>query len=323
MKSWFLKNSIQGRHFQLRDVPSPEPKSDEILIQVQAAALNRGEFLNKTVSADETDYQACGIECAGVVIKVGENVKQLRLGDRVMGRSRAAFSEKAILLAGNALLLPSGLSWETAACASITYQTAFDMLWPGGSLQKNEWLLIAGISSGVGLAALQLGKLIGARVIGTSRSLQKLQLLKKHDLDYGLILPGESLAAQVLEITNGKGVDLIINNIGASIFAECVRMLAYKGRLATVGSVDGEKNAQFDSSLQHTKRLKFFGVSSKMRGKNETFELVNKFKMDVLPAIANGKIKPIIDEIYKFDELPKAVDRMVSNLHFGKIIIKI
>jgi NADPH:quinone reductase-like Zn-dependent oxidoreductase len=126
-----------------------------------------------------------------------------------------------------------------------------------------------------------------------------------------------------MEATGGKGVNLVVNNVGGTVFAECIRALAYRGRLATVGYVDGVVTAEFDLLALHSKRLKLFGVSNKLRGPAEVAEGVRGFARDVLPSFASGHLKPVIDRVFPFAELPQAKAHMESNAHLGKIILRV
>jgi len=321
MKSWFISSGNDSTTLDLRDVPAPEPKAGELLARVKAAGLNRGEFIaGHGVSGSGS--KACGIEAAGEVVKVGEGVKEFKPGDRVMGRAAHAFSEFAMFRASDAMHAPAKLSWEEAAGACITYLTAYDMLWPGGELKSGEWLLVAGASAGVGVASVQLGKLIGASVIGTSGSPEKLKKLAALGLDLGLRNRNGGFEKAVMEATGGKGVNVVVNNVGGSVFAECIRVLAYKGRLATVGYVDGVVTAELDILALHSKRLRLYGVSNKMRSAAEVAVGVRGFERDVLPAIASGHVRPVIDKVFAFAELPQAKAYMESNAHLGKIVVR-
>lgn len=321
MKSWFIVSGKDATSVELRDIPVPEPKPGELLARVRAAGLNRGEFIaGHGVSGSAP--KAAGIEAAGEVVKVGEGVKDFAPGDRVMGRASHAFSEFATFRTGDAMHAPAKLSWEEAAGAGIAYLTAYDVLWPGGQLKAGEWLLVAGASAGVGVASVQLGKLIGAKVIGTSGSAEKLKKLSALGMDLGLQNRNGGFEQAVMGATAGKGVDVVVNNVGGSVFAECIKVMAYKGRLATVGYVDGVVTAPLDILALHAKRLRLYGVSNKMRGAAEFAEGVRGFERDVLPAIASGYVRPVIDRVFPFAELPQAKAYMESNAHLGKIILR-
>ena len=321
MKSWFIASGKDSTTLELRDVPVPEPKAGELLARVHAAGLNRGEFIAGHGLSGGAP-KAGGIEAAGEVVKVGEGVKAFKPGDRVMGRAFHAYSEFAMFRIGDAMAAPAKLSWEEAAGASIAYLTAYDMLWPGGQLKAGEWLLVAGASAGVGVASVQLGKLIGAKVIGTSGSAEKLKKLSALGLDLALQNRNGGFADPIMAATGGKGVDVVVNNVGGSVFAECIKVMAYKGRLATVGYVDGVVTAELDILALHSKRLRLYGVSNKMRSPAEVAEGVRGFERDVLPAIASGHVRPVIDKVFAFAELPQAKAHMESNAHLGKIILR-
>jgi len=322
MKAWFIVSGKDATAVELRDVPVPEPKAGELLVKVHAAGLNRGEFIaGHGLSGGAA--KVGGIEAAGEVVKVGEGVKEFKVGDRVMGRAYGAYAEYTIHRIGDAMPAPAKLSWEEAAGAGIAYLTAYDMLWPGGELKAGEWLLVTGASAGVGVASVQLGKLIGAKVIGTSGSAEKLKKLAALGLDVGLQNRNGGFEKAVMEATGGKGVNLVVNNVGGTVFAECIRSLAYRGRLATVGYVDGVVKAEMDILALHAKRLKLFGVSNKMRSAAEIAEGVRGFSRDVLPALASGHLKPVIDRVFPFAELPQAKAHMESSAHLGKIILKL
>jgi len=321
MKAWFITSGKDATAVELREVAQPEPKAGEVLVKLHAAGLNRGEFIAGH-GLSGAAAKAGGIEGAGEVVKVGEGVSAFKAGERIMGRASGAYAEYAIFRADYALHAPAALSWEEAAGAGIAYLTAYDMLWPGGELRASEWLLVTGASAGVGVASVQLGKLIGAKVIGTSGSAEKLKKLAALGLDVGLQNRNGGFEKAVMEATGGKGVNLVVNNVGGTVFAECIRALAYRGRLATVGYVDGVVNADLDILALHSKRLKLFGVSNKLRGPAEVAEGVRGFARDVLPAFASGHLKPVIDKVYPFAELPQAKAYMESNAHLGKIILR-
>ena len=160
-------------------------------------------------------------------------------------------------------------------------------------------------------------------MIGTSGSSEKLERLKPLGLDVALQTRAPDFGKKVLEATGGKGVDLVVNNVGGSVFAECIQCLGYEGRLATVGYVDGVMKAEMDIEALHSKRLRLFGVSNKMRNAAQRGVTVEGFKRDFLPLFASGKLKPVIDRVYDFKDLPQAKARMESNAHVGKIVVRI
>ena len=205
----------------------------------------------------------------------------------------------------------------------MTFLVSFDMLVLQGRLRAGEWLLINGVSSGVGVASLQLGKVLGAKVIGTSGSPDKLALLRPLGLDVGLCTRAGDFAARVMEETDQQGANLIVNTIGGSVFAEDIRSLAFEGRLATVGYVDGVLHSDIDLGALHAKRLTLFGVSNKLRSKEQRSAAVPRFVAEVMPHIAAGSIKPQIDQIVDFAQLKEAKARMEAGAHVGKIVLRV
>jgi NADPH:quinone reductase-like Zn-dependent oxidoreductase len=220
------------------------------------------------------------------------------------------------------MAVPSGISWEEAASVPLTFLVAFDMLVLQGRLQSGEWLLVNGVSSGVGVAALQLGKVLGARVIGTSGSAAKLAALAALGLDVALPTRGADFAPAVMAATAQRGADLIVNSVGGSVFAENLRALAFEGRLATVGYVDGVVRAEIDLEALHAKRLTLFGVSNKLRTKEQRAAAIPRFVAEVLPHVAAGRIRPLIDQVFDFGRLADAKARMETGAHVGKIVLR-
>jgi NADPH2:quinone reductase len=306
-----------------RDSPVPNTGPRQLLVRLHAAALNRGEFLpGHGLHGQPGTWKAIGGEGAGEVVGVGAEVTGFRPGDRVMGRCAGAFSEYASMEAIETMAVPEGLSWEQAASIPLTFLVSFDMLVLQGRLKAGEWLLVNGVSSGVGVASLQLGKVLGARVIGTSGSAAKLAALQSVGLDVALCTRAPDFAPAVMQATGQHGADLAVNTVGGSVFAENMRALAFEGRLATVGYVDGVVRAEIDLEALHARRLTVFGVSNKLRSKEQRAAAVPRFVAEVMPHIAAGRIQPWIDQVMDFAQLAEAKARMESGVHVGKIILR-
>jgi len=312
-----------GTVLEARDIPIPEPGPGQLLVRMHAAGLNRGEFVSgHGLHGAPGSWKAIGGEGAGTVQAVGAGVQGFQAGDAVMGRCSGAFADHALMEQAEAMAKPSSLSWEEAAALPLTFLVAFDMLVVQGRLQAGEWLLVNGVSSGVGVAVLQLGHALGARVIGTSGSAAKLAQLQPLGLTLGLPTRAADFAAAVRETTGGHGADLIVNTVGGSVFAENVRAAAFQGRLAIVGYVDGVLHADIDLEAVHAKRLAVFGVSNKLRSKAQRASAVPAFVRDVLPLVQAGRIRPQIDQVMALDQMPAAKDRMEAGLHTGKIVLR-
>ena len=314
MKAYFLQATENETKLEPRELARPEPKAGQLLVRVHAASLNRGEFIRGHGLTKPGAPKPAGTDGAGEVVGSGE---------RVMGRLPGAFAEFALMDRSDAIPVPANLSWEEAAAVPITFLVVYDMLVAQGNLKPNEWLLVTGVSAGVGVAALLAGKALGAKVIGTSGSQEKLERLKKLGLDVGIRTRKPDFHDAVMQATGGKGVNLVVNNVGGSMFAETIRVLAYEGRHATVGYVDGTMKAEIDIDALHSKRLRLFGVSNKLRNAEQRGVTVQGFTRDFLPLFASGKLKPLIDRVYDFKDLPEAKARMEADAHVGKIVVRV
>jgi len=323
MKSWFMQAQASAATLELREVPVPEPAAGQLLVRMRAASLNRGEFILGHGLQKAGTSKAIGAEGAGEVVSAGPAAGGFSAGDRVMGRCGGAFSEYAVMEVREAIRMPDALTYAQGASIPLTFLVVHDMLVQQGRLRAGEWVLVTAVSSGVGVASLQAAKALGARVIGTSGSPQKLERLRTEGLDLGLAARGGGFHDAVMEATGGKGVNLVVNAVGGTVFAECVRSMAFEGRLATVGYVDDTLEATIDLQALHTKRLTLFGVSNKLRTKEQRASGVPAFMRDLLPAIADGRIRPVIDSSYPFGKLPDARERMDANRHVGKIVLEI
>ncbi|MBU3631431.1 zinc-binding dehydrogenase [Polynucleobacter sp. AP-Melu-500A-A1] len=321
MKSYWMQSDGINADITLQETDRPVPGPGQMLIRVKAAGLNRGEFilghgLHKVGSAKQF-----GLEASGEVVSCGEGVTDFKPGDRVMGRCPGAFAEYALLSAPETMHIPASLNWEQAAALPLTSLVVFDMLLVQGHLKPGEWVFITGVSSGVGVSALTMAKALGAKVIGTSGSQEKLDQLKALGLDVGICTREPNFYDAVMKATDGKGVDLVINAVGGSVFAECIRSMAFQGRLATVGYVDGVLKAEVDIEAMHAKRLNLFGVSNKFRTAAQRSAAMIEFKKLILPLIETGKIVPMVYQTLPFEKLLEAKEIMDSNQHLGKIVL--
>jgi NADPH2:quinone reductase len=318
MKAASIVETAQSTALELREAPKPAPGAQQLLLRVKASSLNRGELL----PTGKPGARPAGVEAAGEVAAFGKDVKGLAEGARIMARCKGGFAEYALIDASEAIVVPERLSWEAAAAVPIVFLVGYDMLLPYGRVQRGDWVLVTAVSSGVGVASLQLAKALGAKVIGTSGSSEKLDKLRALGLDAGIATRGD-LAGEVLRITGQHGADLAINNVGGSVFAELLRAAAYRGRIAIVGYVDGALEAPIDLAAVHAKRLEIFGVSNRLRNAAERAETVAGFKRDCLSWFADGSIQPLVDRVFDFDAIAEAKAYFDRNAHVGKVVLRL
>jgi NADPH:quinone reductase-like Zn-dependent oxidoreductase len=254
---------------------------------------------------------------------VGEGVTAFKPGDRVLGRARGSFAEFVSMSVQQATLVPQRLTWEQAATVPISSITAYEAICGYGKLKSGETLLVVGAASGVGVVGVQIGKFLGAKVIGVSRSAAKLEKLKGVGLDVGIVASGGGFADKVLEATGGQGVNLSLNLIGGSVFPDLVRSAANQGRIAIIGYLDNQHHAEIDLETVHGKRLQIFGVSNTLLSPAQRAEAMRGFIRDLLPGYADGRITPVIDKVFPFDELLAAKAYVESNAQLGKVVVRL
>lgn len=325
MKAYFTE--IVDNHSVLvqRDTDIPTPESDEVLIKVKATALNRGGFILGSVMHGKQDTPS-GTEASGEILSIGSKVRGYQLGDCVMGRvlgtKSGSFAEYALIKDYQIMPIPDGCSWEEAAAIPVSFLAAYDAVVTYGKLSEGQVMLITSISSAIGASALQIGKILGAKIIGTSTSNKKLKQLQKIGMDYGIITPEKNLTNKLMDISKA-GINLVVNCLGGSVFNSSMDALAFKGIIVNVGYMDGIDNASIDLRKVHAQRYSIHGISNAFIQKDDIIHTINGFKDKILPHIGKDKHKPIIDKIFDFDDIDKAREYMMNNNQIGKIVIKI
>ena len=242
MKAVLCKSFGPAENLVVEEVASPTPKPNEILLDVHAASVNFPDTL-----IIEGKYQfkpplpfSPGGEAAGVVAAIGDKVSHLRVGDRVMGLTGwGSFAEQVAVPAYNVLPIPAQMDFATAAAFGMTYGTSMHALKQRGNLQPGETLLVLGAAGGVGLAAVEIGKAMGARVIAAASSAEKLDVAKQAGADELINYSAESLRDRLKELTGGQGVDVIYDPVGGQLFEEAFRSIAWNGRMLVVGFAAG------------------------------------------------------------------------------------
>jgi putative PIG3 family NAD(P)H quinone oxidoreductase len=264
-----------------------------------------------------------GLEFAGEVAEIGEAASKFKVGDRVFGIT-AGGAQAEFLLTDESLLarIPENLNFIEAATIPEAFITAHDAIFTLASLREGETVLIHAVGSGVGLAALQLAKAKNIKVFGTSRTPEKLEKCGEFRLDEAILTDkNTSFAKIVRDKTNGKGVNVILDLVGASFFAANLNSLALKGQLILVG-LTGGANAEFNLGMALAKRAKIIGTVLRSRSTEEKAEATAKFAADVLPLIETGKIKPNLDKVFPVENIREAHEYLESNRSFGKVVLE-
>lgn len=324
MRSFWIRTLGNETVLERRDVPEPQIGDGQLVVRVCAAGLNRGEMIVGGVM--HSTEKIGGTEAAGEVVAVAANVSGWHVGDRVMGRvigrDRGGFAEYTLMHAHQAMPVPQDFSWPEAAAVPVSFCAAYDAVVAYGRLHEDQWALVTAASSAVGVACIQTARIRGAKVIGTSGSQQKLDILATLGMDHGIATRSPDFSARVLELT-GSGANLAVNCLGGSVFAECMRTLAFGGRLATVGYVDGIHHADIDLRHLHANRHVVFGISNSRLGPAGHAATAAGFIRDILPAFSEGRVRPHIDRVFAFDELPSAKAHLESNNQVGKIVVSL
>jgi len=297
----------------------------EIRVQVAAAGLNRADLLQRRgyyPAPPGVPADVPGLEYSGTVEQVGEEVREFAPGDAVMGIvGGGAMATHLLVPAREAMRVPAGMPLTEAAAIPEVFLTAFDALFGQGRLAPGQTVLVHAIGSGVGTAALQLGLLAGGRVVGTSRSQEKLTRCRELGLEAALLVDNNQFAAALFEQNGGRGSDVILDTIGASYLNENVKALALGGRLVLVGLLGGA-SAELPLSLLLGKRASVIGTVLRSRPTEEKARLAQDFARDLLGHFERGKLKPVLDVVLPMREIRAAHQRMEQNQNFGKIVLQ-
>src|SRR5690349_14917423 len=321
-----MKAAVVGEHgAEIRDLPKPEPKPNEVLIRVRASSLNRADV---GVAAGHQHGRVggvgsrIGLECAGEIEAVGSEVKEFKPGDRVMGAAPGGYAEYATADQGRVNRIPANnMTYEQAACLPVALQTLHNAIVTAGRFKRGESLLIQGASSGVGLMGLQIGKYLNASlVIGTSTNPGRRARLKEFGCDLALDSSDPKWPEDVKKATGGKGVDLIVDMVSGPVANQNLEAAAILGRIVNVGRLGGQKG-EFNFDLHALKRIDYIGVTNRTRTPEEVRAIVQAARKDLWPAIEAGKLALPIDRTFPLAQAAEALAHMKANAHFGKIVL--
>ena len=314
----------QGPH--LADVPIPTPAPGQVLVRVHAAPLNRADLAMRMGAAHGAVGgmgTALGLEWAGEIAALGQGVTGWRVGDRVMGAGAGAFADYTLAHAALIHPIPDGLDYAAASTLPVALQTMHDAIATAGRLSLGETILFQGASSGVGLLGMQIARELGAgKVIGTSTSPAKRARLVEYGADLALDSNDPDWVDQLLAATDGKGADLVVDQLAGPLINDTMRATALGGRIVNVGRMAGEI-APFDFDLHSLRRIQYTGVTFRTRSGPMVVEIVTRARAALSSAIAEGRLKLPIDSHYPLADANAAFEAMSANHHFGKIVLTI
>ncbi len=304
----------------------PSPSRGEVLVRVRAAALNRADLLQRRglyPPPAGTREDIPGLELAGEVSRVGEGVSAWRPGDRVMAIAAGeAQAEYAVVHERMLMRVPDGLSLEEAGALPEAGITSHDALFTHGGLRPGWTVLVHAVGSGVSTAAVQLAKAAGATVIGTSRTAEKLERARALGMEHGILVGREAprFADEARRLTGGAGCPLVIDFVGAPYAAENLAALAPRGRVVVVGTMGGSE-AAMDLRVLMRARGALVGTMLRPRPIEEKIAATQAFARDVLPLVAAGRVKPVVDSVVPAARAREAHERMERNESFGKLVL--
>jgi NADPH:quinone reductase len=319
-----VKAAVVGeKGVEVRDVPKAKPAANEVLIRVRTSSLNRADLLAAQRPAPGGAARL-GLECAGDVEAVGNEVTGVKPGDRVLASTAGGFAEYVATDAGRVHRIPANnMTYEQAGCLPVALQTMHNAIATAGRLKRGETLLMQGASSGVGLMGMQIGKLLGASlVMGTSTNPQRRTRLKEFGCDLALDGSDPTWPEEVKKATADKGVDVIVDMIAGAVANRNLEAAAVLARIVNVGRLGGGKG-EFSFDVHALKRIDYIGVTFRTRSLDEIREINRLMRADLWPAVEAGKLSLPIYKTFSLDGVAEALALMKANQHFGKIVISI
>jgi len=309
---------------ELRERPEPQPSRGEVRVRVMATAVNRADLLQRAghyPAPLDVPPDVPGLEYAGVVEALGAGVTDWQAGDRVFGLvGGGAYADQLITHARTLTRIPPNLSFLEAGAVPEAFITAYDAMVGQAGLAPGETVLISAVGSGVGTAALQLARAMGARTIGTARTQAKLERAIAMGLTHGIEARDGQFATRVLELTGGGGAHAILELVGGAYLAEDVACAAHLAHIVLVGMLGGSR-AALDWGLVLQKRLTVRGTVLRSRPLEEKIATARSFARHVVPLLASGQVVPVIDQVMPLSRAADAHAYIASNAGFGKVVL--
>lgn len=309
----------------LRDVPDPDPGPEEVVVEVVATALNRADLLQRRglyAGPTYAGHEIPGLEYAGRVVAAGDRVAGLAVGDEVMGIvSGGGYAERLAVHERQTMAVPASVGLADAAAVPEVFLTAWDALVVQGGLTSGRTALVHAGASGVGTAAIQLCRAVGARVVVTA-SAGKLDRCRDLGADLAVDYREEDFVAAVKDLTGGRGADVVLDVVGGAYLPRNVDAVAVRGRIVQVGAMD-PKPVPFSPGSLLPKRASLIGTVLRARPVEEKIASTRRFADEVLPLFDRGPLRPVIDARFPLDRVADAHVHMESNANVGKILVDV
>jgi NADPH2:quinone reductase len=327
MRAVVLEGDGSARRLVVAEVAAPTPGPAELLVGVRASALNQADLRmaasHFAASESRGGPAVAGLELAGEVLEVGPEVAGFEVGDRVMAMSGGAWAERAVVDHRLAIPVPGTLSWDQAGACPISYVVAHDALSAAGGLRPGQSVLVQGATSAAGLACVQMARFLGAGTIfGTTGSAEKLERLRDVGCDVPVDRSSEDVAGVVAAGTDGRGVDVVIDVVGAGAAQENIDAAVIRGRIVCLGRLAG-REVSFDVDEFSRKRITMVGVTFRTRTMDERVAVMARFSAEVAPALGSGSLRPVVDRSFPLDEIEVALEYLRQSRRMGKVLLDV
>ena len=310
---------------EIKELPNPEPTSEQVLVKVKSCGLNRSDLLEtqgQSFGHTGGDTKIIGGEFAGEIVELGDGVEDLKVGDKVMCRGGSGWAEYAVANHKRAIKFnPEQISWEQAASIQGNLQTMHDAIVTNGKFISGQSVFIQGASSGVGIIGLQIAKALGASlVLGSSTNQNKLSKLSSYGADILIDTSKENWLDKVLDVTEGKGVDVLIDMLSGDFVNKNMEATKINGHFINIGRLAG-MNGNFNYDLHAKRRLHYVGTTGRTRSVEENLDVARVANKDLWDHVVDGKIRHVIFKTFRLNEASDALNIMNENRHFGKLVL--
>lgn len=325
MNAIHVDGNQPGRPLVWQATADPVLGPDEVLVDIHATALNRADLMQRAGNYPPPPGapEILGLEMAGQIAAIGANVSQWEIGERVCALlPGGGYAEQVVVPEGMLMPIPNGWTYTQAAAMPEVFLTAFVNMYMEANLQTGETVLMHGGASGVGTAAIQLAQATGNPIIVTASSAEKCDACLKLGASLAINYKEKDFVEEVRTFTNGAGVDVIMDMVGANYLERNLSLLKLKGRLVFISMLSGGQT-QINLGALMGKRLRLIGSVLRSRALAEKLEIKQRFMANFWPLLEEGKIQPVIDSVYPITQANEAQQRMADNLNIGKIVLTV